>query len=118
VQDTTQAVKKEHQSSLTHAHRFYSHLFRNLSIGIIGIAIALSIGMIGYHYYENMPWVDAFVNAAMILSGMGPMGILKTEGGKVFAGCYALFSGLFFISMAVIIFSPFVHAFFIKIHAE
>jgi hypothetical protein len=65
-----------------------------------------------------MTWDDAFANAAMILSGMGPLQPLKTDGGKIFAGCYALFSGLFFILIVAIIFSPFIHRFFTRIHAE
>jgi hypothetical protein len=54
--------------------------------------------MVGYRAFEPMSWVDAFVNAAMILSGMGPVSSLQTDGGKIFAGCYALFSGLAFIT--------------------
>ena len=50
--------------------------------------------MAGYHFIENLGWVDAFENAAMILSGMGPVATLQTDAGKIFAGCYALFSGL------------------------
>lgn len=76
------------------------------------------MGMIGYHTFENMSWVDAFVNAAMILSGMGPMGQLSTSGGKIFAGMYALFSGLFFILIVGVIAAPAVHHFFKKIHLE
>src|SRR6185295_11770860 len=73
------------------------HLIRNLTIGFIFILISLYIGMIGYHLFEHMSWIDAFFNASMILSGMGPLSPLTTWGGKLFAGCYALFSGLAFI---------------------
>jgi hypothetical protein len=74
------------------------------------------MGMAGYHFLEGMDWVDAFVNAAMILSGMGPIGELKTTGGKIFAGCYALYSGLALITIAAITFSPVVHRFLHRFH--
>lgn len=65
-----------------------------------------------------MAWVDAFVNAAMILSGMGPLTPLLTNSGKIFAGFYALFSGLAFIILVGLMFSPIIHQFFKKIHLE
>lgn len=99
-------------------HVFVAHLARNIIIGIIFIVLALLVGMMGYHGFEGMPWVDAFVNAAMILSGMGPLGALKTEGGKLFAGCYALFSGLMFILILGIIFAPVIHRFFLKLKLD
>lgn len=74
--------------------------------------------MLGYHLFEHMSWVDAFSNAAMILSGMGPLTPLVTTGGKIFAGCYALFSGLAFIVLLGVMFAPIIHQFFRKIHLE
>ncbi len=82
------------------------------------IYVALCIGMLGYHDLENMSWVDSFVNASMILSGMGPMGNLTTTAGKIFAGCYALFSGLAFILIVGIVFAPVVHRTFKKMRLE
>lgn len=79
---------------------------------------ALGIGMIGYHFIEHLPWLDAFVNAAMILSGMGPLAPLETPAGKFFAGCYALFSGLLFITVAGIILAPIGHRLLHKFHLE
>lgn len=99
-------------------HHFHYHVIRAFIIGVLCIGAALFAGMLGYHYLEGMTWMDAFANASMILSGMGPLTPLHTEWGKLFAGCYALFSGLFFILMVAIIFSPFIHRFFTKIHAE
>lgn len=99
-------------------HKLYFHLMRNIFFGYIAIGIALYIGMLGYHVYENMSWTDAFVNASMILSGMGPLNPLVTTGGKIFAGCYALFSGLAFIVIIAVIFSPVIHHFFRKVHLE
>ena len=82
------------------------------------IFIALGIGMTGYHGFEGMGWVDAFENAAMILSGMGPAADLKTDGGKIFAGCYALFSGLMFITVAGVLLAPVAHRALHKFHLE
>jgi hypothetical protein len=78
----------------------------------------LGTGIIGYHYFENLSWIDAFANAAMILSGMGPLTTLQTESGKLFAGCYALFSGLAFIVIIGVVFAPVVHRFLHKFHLE
>src|SRR5580698_2772921 len=109
----------------THNHSHYSsiskllfRLARNILFGLLFIAIALYIGMLGYHYFERMSWVDAFVNAAMILSGMGPVGNLQTDGGKIFAGCYALYSGLALITILGIIFAPVIRRFLHKYHFE
>ena len=87
-------------------------------IGILIILICLGLGMLGYHYFEGMPWIDAFANAAMILSGMGPFGPLQTYSGKLFAGLYALFSGLAFITTAGIILAPVAHRLLHKFHLE
>ncbi|MES2218742.1 MAG: hypothetical protein V4501_10060 [Pseudomonadota bacterium] len=104
--------------TLQPVHLFLLHVAKNLTIGATLIGIALGIGMVGYHYYEHMPWVDAFCNAAMILSGMGPVVPLTTYGGKMFAGFYALFSGLTFIAIIGIIFAPIFKRFFHKLHID
>lgn len=95
---------------------FLRRFSRNLFLGMIIIAVSLAIGMMGYHYIEKMPWVDSYVNAAMILSGMGPMEPLRTNLGKIFAGTYALFSGIVFLVVIAIIFAPVIHLFFHKLH--
>lgn len=96
--------------------KFYKRLLYSSLFGLIAITAAQFIGMVGYHYSEHMSWIDAFVNAAMILSGMGPLTPLKTTGGKLFAGFYALFSGLSFILFVGIIFTPLIHRFFHTLH--
>ena len=97
---------------------FYRRLVRHAVLGIAVVVVSLGIGMIGYHVFEKLPWIDAFVNAAMILSGMGPVATLQTDGGKIFAGCYALFSGIALIAILGIIFAPVVHRFLHKFHLE
>jgi hypothetical protein len=70
---------------------------------------ALGIGIVGYHLLAKLPWVDSFLNASMILGGMGPVDPLRTSAAKLFAGFYALFSGLVFIGVSGVIIAPFIH---------
>ncbi len=97
---------------------FYRRLVHHAVLGFAIIAGALALGMMGYHTFEKMAWIDAFANAAMILSGMGPVATLQTDAGKLFAGCYALFSGIALIAILGIIFAPVVHRFLHKFHLE
>lgn len=99
-------------------HLFLKKLTRHLLIGFAIILFSLLSGMMGYRYFEKMNWVDAYVNAAMILSGMGPVSNLHTNAGKIFAGTYALFSGIIFLVVIAIIFAPVVHRFLHKFHID
>ena len=90
---------------------FVSRIIRNLLIGFGIIAFSLGFGMIGYGYFEKMSGIDAFLNASMILSGMGPVSTLQTDAGKLFAGFYALFSGIIFLVVIAIIIAPIFHRF-------
>lgn len=109
-------MKRKQKKEISSAPTIYYHMVRNSLIGLMLISTALAIGMFGYHFSERMSWIDSFLNASMILSGMGPAVTLKTTGGKLFAGLYALFSGLAFIAIVVIMLSPVIHKFFRKIH--
>lgn len=111
-------MPEHHPDFLLPRRKFVIRIIRNIFVGFICIAAALGLGMEGYHYYEQMNWVDAFVNASMILSGMGPVDPLKTTGGRIFAGMYALFSGLAFILIIGIIFAPAIHRMFTRFHLE
>jgi hypothetical protein len=97
---------------------YFRRLAHHAALGVAVLVVSLGIGMTGYHVFEKLPWVDAFVNAAMILSGMGPVATLQTDAGKIFAGCYALFSGIALIGILGIIFAPVVHRFLHKFHLE
>lgn len=99
-------------------HLFLKRLTRSLLIGFGLILISLGIGMLGYHHFEKMSWIDAYVNAAMILSGMGPVSNLQTDAGKIFAGTYALFSGILFLVIIAIIFGPLIQRFMRKFHLD
>lgn len=90
---------------------FISRIIRNLLIGLTIIAFSLGLGMAGYSHFENMARIDAFLNASMILSGMGPVSTLQTDHGKLFAGIYALYSGIIFLIVMAIIIAPIFHRF-------
>lgn len=77
---------------------------------------SLVMGMAGYMYYESLAWRDAFVNAAMLLGGMGPVDMPKTDGGKIFAGLYALYAGLLILVTAGVVLSPVLHRILHKFH--
>ncbi|MBF0484790.1 MAG: hypothetical protein HQL25_08820 [Candidatus Omnitrophica bacterium] len=79
---------------------------------------ALAIGIAGYHWIARLSWIDSFLNASMILGGMGPVNILTTTGAKLFAGFYALFSGLVFIAVMGIVLTPVVHRILHKFHVD
>lgn len=111
-------MKKIKHKLTTVSPNIYWHLLRNIMIGLLLTTIALFIGMLGYHLFEKLSWVDAFLNASMILGGMGPVATMATEAGKIFAGFYALFSGLAFIAIIAIILAPAIHQFIRKIHLE
>ena len=109
---------EHHTKPLLPRRIFYRRVARNFGFGLLFIMFSLGIGMAGYHGFEKMPWLDSFLNAAMILSGMGPVGTLQTDAGKFFAGCYALYSGLALIAIVGIVFAPIIHRFLHKFHLE
>jgi hypothetical protein len=97
---------------------FFLRILRSLAVASIVVSVALGAGILGYHITEGLPWLDSFLNASMILGGMGPVSELHTTAGKVFAGCYALFAGLIFIMVAGIIFAPIFHRFLHRFHLD
>jgi len=97
---------------------FARRLALSAALGTALILVSLGGGMWGYHAFESLPWVDAFANAAMILSGMGPLAQPQTTGGKLFAGFYALYSGLAVVATTGITFAPVVHRFLHRFHAD
>ena len=97
---------------------FAGRLGVSLAVASAFIGVSLFGGMLGYHLLEGLAWIDAFANASMILSGMGPLDPPKTWGGKLFAGLYALYSGLAVILAAGILFTPVVHRMLHRFHLE
>jgi len=111
------AFEKKYEPLAT-THTFIVRLIRHFLYGVCLIAVVLGVGMLGYHYFENMPLIDAFLNASMILANMGSVGRLVTPYGKLFAGFYALFCGLLFMTVLGVVFAPVVHRFLHKFHLD
>ena len=107
-----------------HNHRvisrrdFAKRVGRHFLLSLGGIAIALSIGVAGYHFIARLDWIDALLNASMILGGMGPVNELCTSGAKLFASLYALFSGLVFVALAGLLVAPFLHRLLHRLHFD
>jgi hypothetical protein len=112
------AMYEPRHAPLISRAKFYARLRRHLLLGAGVLVISLGLGMIGYRLFENLGWVDAFANASMILSGMGPLDPLKTSAGKVFAGLYSLFSGVVFLTTVGFFLLPIVHRLLHKFHLE
>ena len=97
---------------------FLASVARNFVIGSGIIAVCLGIGVLGYHRLAGLSWLDALLNSAMILTGMGPVNAVTTVGGKLFATCYALFSGVAFVSVVAVLFAPVAQRFLHRFHLE
>jgi len=96
-----------------------SHLRANALVALALLMVSLIIGMTGYHWLAPMGWLDAFVNAAMLLGGMGPVGELHGgNGGKFFASLFALYAGLVFLFIAALLLQPVFHHVLHKYHLE
>jgi hypothetical protein len=109
--------EKKHQP-LASNKVFYKRMLWNMSISFIILFVCLMIGVIGYHYLAEAALIDAFHNASMILSGMGPVIEIKSNSGKWFSSLYALFSGIVFITNIGIILAPAIHRLFHVLHVE
>jgi hypothetical protein len=87
-------------------------------VTVVLMLASLLVGMVGYHGFEGMPWIDAFFNAAMILGGMGPAGVMTTDAGKLFAGLYALYCGILFLFCGGMLLVPVFHRVLHRFHAD
>lgn len=96
--------------------RFVRRILLHAAAAATLLLVSLALGMAGYGYFEHLPWRDAFLNAAMLLGGMGPVDAPRTDGGKLFAGLYALYAGLVFIVTAGLMFTPVLHRLIHKFH--
>lgn len=97
---------------------FFLRLVGFVGIALLVILAALFLGVAGYHWLAGLDWIDSLLNASMILGGMGPVDRLTTEAGKIFASVYALFSGLVFIAVMGIVFSPVIHRILHSFHMD
>src|SRR5205085_10912167 len=97
--------------------QFVARVLRGVALGLSLIAVSLGVGMAGYHL-TGLSWVDSYLNASMILAGMGQVDELHTPGAKVFAGTYALFSGVVFLSTVAVLLAPIAHRMLHRFHIE
>ena len=109
----------EHKSEPRASKSVYFHrLAAYAGITFTIIFASLLIGILGYHNFERLPWIDALLNASMILGGMGPVNPLSTPAGKIFASCYALFSGVIFLFSVGILLAPILHRLLHRFHMD
>lgn len=89
--------------------RFVRRMADHAAVAAALVAVSLIVGMWGYEHYEHLPWRDAFLNTAMLLGGMGPVDPIHSNGGKVFAGIFALYAGVVFLVVAGLFLVPLIH---------
>ena len=107
------------EAPLASPMRFVGRMLVNILVALVLVAIALGVGIFGYRVTEGMPYIDAFLNAAMLLGGMGPVGPeLHTEAGKLFAGFYALGCGLVFVLASGVVLAPVLHRVLHALHVD
>jgi len=103
---------------LATGHVYFSRLLRSFAVAASIILPSLGLGVLGYHFFGKLAWIDALLNASMILTGMGPVDPMQTVGSKLFASCYALFSGVIFITTAGVLLAPVAHRTLHRFHLE
>jgi hypothetical protein len=109
-------VYEHHRERVVPLRTFLGRVARHVGVASLVVVGSLFGGMVGYAYFERMSWLDAFLNAAMLLGGMGPIESPATPGGKLFAGFYALYSGMVFLVVASIVLAPVVHRVLHRFH--
>jgi len=97
---------------------FLQRALRAFLIAMLAIAVSLALGVLGYHVLGGLPWIDALLNASMILGGMGPVDVLTTRSAKLFASAYALFSGVILLASVAVMISPVLHRILHRYHLE
>ena len=109
----------EHRSQpLLPRRMFLRRLVRYATYSLAIIVFSMFLGMAGYHFLGRLGWVDAYLNAAMILTGMGPVDPMPTAAGKIFSGLYAIYSGVIFLSVVAMMFTPIAHRLLHIFHLE
>ena len=111
-------TQKSRYKKLPERKHFLTNLAKSFLLAMGLLVVSLLIGMWGYHHYMHLGFADSLINASMILSGMGPVDHADTNGAKIFASLYAIYSGVAFISSMAFLFIPIVHRFLHKMHLE
>ena len=109
--------EKKHEPLLPRA-AFVFRLGRSFGVTFLIVAVSLLMGSFGYHHFANLSWIDSLLNAAMILTGMGPVDHMSTTAGKLFSTFYALYSGIAFLTMMAVILAPFIHRLLHRFHLD
>jgi hypothetical protein len=109
---------EHHKKPLISRREFISRQLRYTGFSSVILIFSIGMGMFGYHFWGVLPWIDSFLNASMILTGMGPVDHLNTDSGKLFASFYALFSGISFLTFVAVLFAPLYHRFLHKLHMD
>jgi len=109
---------EHHREPLLSWPIFLGRMARYALVGLLLIAVSWVIGILGYAYFESMSLIDAMLNAAMILGGMGPVDPLRTDGGKIFAALYAIFSGVVFLVSIGVFAAPIFHRVLHQFHID
>jgi hypothetical protein len=112
------SVYERHTNPVLEWRPFLRRAGRHVGWGLLAIVPAVGLGAVGYHSWGHLQWIDAFLNASMILGGMGPVDRMETDAGKLFSAFYALFSGLVFIGVMTIVVAPWIHRMIHVMHAE
>ena len=109
---------EHHEEQLAGRIAFVSRQLKYFFFSLVILSVSIGIGIVGYHVFGRLSWIDSFLNASMILTGMGPADHLDTTEGKLFASFYALFSGVAFLTFIGILFAPIYHRFLHKFHMD
>ncbi|HVE33397.1 MAG TPA: hypothetical protein VNC18_07570 [Gemmatimonadaceae bacterium] len=112
------AVYERRVEKLISRQAFARRMVRHGGYGIGLIVVSLAIGMSGYHFFDQLAWLDAFVDASMLLGGMGPVHALQSDAAKIFAGIFALYAGLVFLALTALMLAPVLHRVLHAFHAE
>jgi hypothetical protein len=111
-------MAEHRKDQLLPRREFVRRLGGSVAAGAVLIVFSLSIGMLGYHFLGGLAWIDAFLDSAMILSGMGPLSPLHSDAAKLFAGCYAIYCGIALLATTGVILTPVIHRSLHKFHLE
>ena len=114
----TRMKLERRRDALLPRRKFLARQARYALGAVVVVTVALSIGVLGYHHFGPLGWVDSLLNASFILTGMGPVDPMKTVPGKLFASAYAIFSGIAFVSTIGILMTPLAHRFLHRFHVE
>jgi hypothetical protein len=98
--------------------KFYVRVARHAGLAAVILAVSLAVGMVGYHTLAGLGWMDAFLNASMILGGMGPVAELRSDAAKLFAGLYAIYSGVILLAAVGVIIAPIAHRVLHRLHLD